>query len=358
MDPQYERRLRDEVIYLHSLWHQGPPQPTAAPAPAPAPAPVLRHHLHPNKSTQFKKQRKKPNNKSTLEWPCPPSPPPSTTTGWPPHPNPKPPLPLSLDENPKDAQQNALKTVHKFFTRNNTDESDVIDSSSSDDEDEDDDDNELTREDDGREDYGFFVKLFGNDVALKDYYEKNYVKGRFICLVCGAMKGKKAGKKYTSCLGLVQHSITIAKTKKRRAHRAFGQAVCNVLGWDIDQLPTIVSLLSGRKSEDVQGSSDLVNNVDSVEGNVVEVVPESGANIGMGVSLNGDEGDMHSGTSVEANEKPGDVGIEHQSVEELAAEVLTIGAQNENNGVGNETQELQIDSVVFDGLKEDNVTEI
>ncbi|XP_050368014.1 uncharacterized protein LOC126786286 isoform X2 [Argentina anserina] len=40
--------------------------------------------------------------------------------------------------------------------------------------------------------------------------------------------------------GLVQHAVTVSKTKKKRAHRAFGQVVCRVLGWDVKKMPFIV----------------------------------------------------------------------------------------------------------------------
>lgn len=259
MDPQYEQRLRDEVIYLHSLWHQGPPRAADS-------ASIVRHHLQPSKATQFKKKKKrkgksgkksanKPNNTASesnssrgAEWPCPTPPHPPSTTGWPSleeKPNPKP-LSLSPEEQSKlaakHAHQHALKVAHEYFRSNNADDSDAIDSSS-------DEDDELMEEEYGREEYSFFFKVFKEDAELREYYEKNFAKGEFSCLVCGAVGGKKTGKKFKGCLPLVQHSITIAKTKKRRAHRAFGQAVCKVLGWDIDHLPAIVSLLSDKSGE-------------------------------------------------------------------------------------------------------------
>lgn len=235
MDPLFEQRLRDEVIYLHSLWHQGPPRPTAA----------ARHHLQPSQATQFKKQ-KKPNRNSTKitasesnsspdsEWPCPAASPP--TAGWPclePQANP----PLSAEEEWKlagiRAQKKALTAVQEFF---NADDSDAIDSSS-------DDDDELTEENGS-----FFGRVLKEDTKLREYYEKSFANGEFSCLVCGALGRKRAVKKFKGCLPLLQHSITI-NSKKRRAHRAFGQAVCDVLGWDLDRLPAIVSMLSDKLGE-------------------------------------------------------------------------------------------------------------
>ena len=51
--------------------------------------------------------------------------------------------------------------------------------------------------------------------------------------------GQKAGKKYKDCVALVHHATTIAKTKKRHAHKRVGEVICKVLGWDIQKLPSI-----------------------------------------------------------------------------------------------------------------------
>lgn len=92
-------------------------------------------------------------------------------------------------------------------------------------------------EDDFKE-HKFFARVFEEDVELRGFYEGNCESGgEFCCLVCGGI-GKKVGKRFKGCVALVQHSNGIAKTKKRRAHRAFAQVVCKVLGWDIDRLPT------------------------------------------------------------------------------------------------------------------------
>ncbi|KAI3457370.1 hypothetical protein Pfo_014033 [Paulownia fortunei] len=325
MDPEYEQRLRDEVIYLHSLWHQGPPRAAAS-----ASAPAVRQHLQPLKATQFKKEKKhrgKRGKKSTnkpntapesnsspgAEWACPTPPPPPSTDGWPSleaKPDSK---PLSLS--PKDSR-NWLQNMHIS----------MLSSFSSDE------DDELMEEDDGRQEYSFFFKVFKEDAELREYYEKNFAKGEFSCLVCGAVGGKKTGKKFKGCLALVQHSITISKTKKRRAHRAFGQAVCKILGWDINQLPSIFSLLSdnsgeihGNASSDQKESSiSLVKNVASVEGKNEEAVPESGS-IGTGILPNGDEGDMNSLTCPDdAGKNLEDLVMVHpHNVAEPAAEDLT-----------------------------------
>ncbi|KAL7087539.1 hypothetical protein ACP275_13G073300 [Erythranthe tilingii] len=309
MDPQYEQRLRDEVIYLHSLWHQGPPRSAAAAA--------ARHHLHPANNTQFKKVRNRGarNKKNTannpdaaapepisspgIEWKCPTPPPPASASGWPSlaaKPGPNPLLPVSPEDQLKSAARrahhHAIRAVHEFFRSNSDGDSDAIDSSS----DEDDDDDESMDEDCGRGEYSFFFNLFKEDAELRDYYAKNFAKGEFSCLVCGAVGGKKMGKKYTGCLPLVQHSISIGKTKKKKkAHKAFALAVCKVLSWDIDRLPAIVSSLSDKSGE-AEGNGK--NNVDFVEGDTVEgkndnADQESGLVVTGNLS-NGDDGHMNS----------------------------------------------------------------
>ncbi|XP_012848205.1 PREDICTED: uncharacterized protein LOC105968127 [Erythranthe guttata] len=311
MDPQYEQRLRDEVIYLHSLWHQGPPRAAAAAASSPA-----RHHLQPANATQFKKVKNRgarnkkntANNPATaapepisspgIEWKCPTPPPPASASGgWPnlaakPDPNP---LPFSPEDQLKSAARrahhHAIRAVHEFFRSNSDGDSDAIDSSS----DEDDDDDSMD-EDCGRGEYSFFFNLFKEDAELRDYYAKNFAKGEFSCLVCGAVGGKKMGKKYTGCLPLVQHSISIGKTKKKKkAHKAFALAVCKVLSWDIDRLPAIVSSLSDKPRE-AEGNGK--NNVDFVEGDTVEgkidnADQESGLVVTGNLS-NADDGHMNS----------------------------------------------------------------
>lgn len=107
----------------------------------------------------------------------------------------------------------------------------------------DDDVNDDDLEEDGCEEFEFFVGLFAKDADLRTYYEKNNEGGVFCCLVCGGMR-KKVGKRFKDCVGLVQHSITISKTNKKRAHRAYGRIICRILGWDVNRLPMIVLKVS------------------------------------------------------------------------------------------------------------------
>ncbi|MCD7448898.1 hypothetical protein HAX54_046992, partial [Datura stramonium] len=45
------------------------------------------------------------------------------------------------------------------------------------------------------------------------------------------------------------HSITIANTNTRQTHRAYGQVICRILGWDIKRLPSIVLSAGVKPSE-------------------------------------------------------------------------------------------------------------
>ncbi|KAJ8556080.1 hypothetical protein K7X08_022838 [Anisodus acutangulus] len=237
MNRYNEQRLIQEVHYLHSLLHQGPPRPhppiPAHPPPyqIPIPTPVS---LQPSSSTQFKKRKKK-NSKtvneaiivSGIEWPCPkPSESsPVTESGWgsfTPQPT-QPHLP-TVEElanfTSNRAHQQALKAVSEYLKYPIDDSED---------------------EEKGEKDYEFFVKLFEEDGGLREYYEKNRESGgEFSCLLCCGVGKKGRRNRFKDCVALVQHSITIANTKRRRAHRAYGLVICNILGWDITRLSSIV----------------------------------------------------------------------------------------------------------------------
>ncbi|KAL3355865.1 hypothetical protein AABB24_016832 [Solanum stoloniferum] len=110
---------------------------------------------------------------------------------------------------------------------------------------EDDDDMEVEK---GEKSLNFFVKLFEEDGGLREYYEKNNESGgEFICLVCSGVGKKGWSKRFKDCVGLVQHSITISNM--RQAHRAYGQVIFRILGWDINRLPSIVLSAGGKPSE-------------------------------------------------------------------------------------------------------------
>ncbi|KAF1896998.1 hypothetical protein Lal_00034699 [Lupinus albus] len=268
-----EQQLIDEVIYLHSLWHQGPPSTSYIPNPIPIPIPIpysepfiphnpipTRFHHPPapahtrsfsfpphtsKKRKKNKRQRRNPYSRPDpgIEWPCPPSPDPSPK-GWAPfnsHSTTTVSTPLSSQEKEKlsalRSQNKASEAIKNFLIND------------SDDEDEDEDDYDLEEIED------LIVGIFMEDDEMRGYYQKCHDSGEFCCFVCGAIGKKKSGKKYKDCSSLVQHSMSISRTVKKTAHRAFGQAVCKVLGWDIDRLPVIVmkGVPLGMKEVEVQG---------------------------------------------------------------------------------------------------------
>lgn len=257
MEPYDEQRLRNEVIYLHGLWHQGPPRNDNS-RPNYIHNPSVNLHF-PNSTTNFKR-KSGPSNRipwnlingpagSVLppqadtgpEWPV--NPPEVAPVGWPQF-KPKQDKPTRALEDHAKAnslrlQQELLVACRKFFSKRSNPEKD---------EDEEIKDVEYGDEDylvekreheGGEEEYNFFLDMFKSNGEVRRLYEKNYEKGEFRCLVCGGC-GEKIGKKYKACLDLLQHSISIPKSKNRIAHRAFGQVICQVLGWDFEKLPAIV----------------------------------------------------------------------------------------------------------------------
>lgn len=126
-------------------------------------------------------------------------------------------------------QHKALEACQEFLVGNVGSDSDQDDS--------DDEDDEYDPEE--CEEFKFFLRVFSEDKELRTYYENNYLEGDLYCLVCGGI-GKKVWKRFKDCVALLQHSTAIVRTERRRAHRAYARAICKVLGWDFDRLPTIV----------------------------------------------------------------------------------------------------------------------
>ncbi|CAH8319000.1 unnamed protein product [Eruca vesicaria subsp. sativa] len=236
-----DESLKQEVIYLHSLWHQGPPTRNPIPNFNPVHDPVHRsrpnyippadfqllsrygsnpNHLQPQPHLNNNNKRSRPG--SDREWPVnePPRYPP--TTGWPEAKPFKKARPLSDEEKAKLAVSQIQRDVHRacreFFGRRSEEESDT--------------------DDGGGEEFQFLSRVFEENVKLKECYEKNSVHGEVWCLVCGG-SGEKSVRKFKNCLALVQHSLNIHKTMKNQ-HRALAQVVCDVLGWDVNN-PVISS---------------------------------------------------------------------------------------------------------------------
>lgn len=259
-----EQRLIEEVHYLHSLWHQGPPHshPNLHPQ-----TPVS---LLPSSSTQFKKQNKKKSKKlkaaiidSGAQWACPspPESPPVTESGWPSfpkQPNSQTHLPTAeelANIGANRAQQQAVKAVSEYLKYSIDAEDDDDDASE--------DDDDVMEVEKGEKNLNFFAKLFEEDGVLREYYEKKSEGGgEFSCLVCCGVGKKGWKKRFKDCVALVQHSISITNTNTRQAHRAYGQAICRILGWDIKRLPSIVLSAGVKPSEssdkpvEAQGNED------------------------------------------------------------------------------------------------------
>ncbi|KAL8131574.1 uncharacterized protein LOC141711662 [Apium graveolens] len=206
---------------------------------------------------------------SENEWPCNPIPEP--TAEWP-ELKLKPVVErvLTEEENARlvasKAQQKALDAAREMFRENMDSDEEVGDYVSSDDDEDD------VNDEDECEELKFFSKVFMEDSELRRYYEKNCESGEFSCLVCVGI-GQKVGKKFKDCVALVQHSITIAKTKKRQAHRALGKVICKVLGWEIQKLPSI----NLPKISDAEGNSprDPKEVVHDKNDSVSEVLPDT-----------------------------------------------------------------------------------
>ncbi|OWM81448.1 hypothetical protein CDL15_Pgr007486 [Punica granatum] len=289
MDPYYEQRLRDEVIYLHSLWHQGLPR---NPNPVPVP-PITQPHFSlqhcsssPNphgrrrkssnplqfsNPTPFKRVSSFSRNKNGMagndgsltaaaepsgggaEWPVPvPKVDPSSGfSEWARH---KPEASRTLPTAEEAAQlavlqmqQRVSDSFRELLAR--TAGSDSEEAAEVDDDVAEDGSLEDTEE------YKFFLDVFVRDRELRNYYEKNSASGDFCCFVCGGDR-KQWKKKTKSCEGLLQHAMSIAKTNRRRAHRALGLVICKVFGWDVDRLPAI--LVKGEPlSRSLASSGDL-----------------------------------------------------------------------------------------------------
>ncbi|PUZ62160.1 hypothetical protein GQ55_4G334500 [Panicum hallii var. hallii] len=219
-----DRRLAEEVLYLHSLWRRGPP--AAAPTQSRSAGRV---------TTESKRRRlesaaaaAEPQDTGP-EWEPAPSPPNSSPKTWPeaaPASSPSsakpqpPPSPGAL------AQREALRAAAEFFSnRGSSDE---------------DDDGGCGSESEGEQDAaGFITGLFERDAALRGHYERGCEEGQFACMAC-AGGTRKPGRRFRGCVALVQHARAATRYGRPRAHRALAAVVCRVLGWDVARLPSIV----------------------------------------------------------------------------------------------------------------------
>ncbi|KAK9088838.1 hypothetical protein Scep_027920 [Stephania cephalantha] len=232
-NPALERIWAEEVRYLHSLWHNNGLSPN--PNPAIQPTNTTHHILRACNQISFKKPKNKKKIKkkiqdpqtSEIEWPCEPSP--RKETEWPQiiSQSATAAQTISAEEQSRreamQLQQRSIKVTQDFFGRNQSSDCE--------------DDSEEEGEGGGEDE--FFRGVFEKDCDLRRYYEKKWESGEFWCLVCCG-SGRKRWKKFKNCVALVQHSMGISRTDRKRAHRAFAVVVCRVLGWDIKRLPSIV----------------------------------------------------------------------------------------------------------------------
>ncbi|KAK1274752.1 hypothetical protein QJS04_geneDACA000838 [Acorus gramineus] len=241
----------DEVLYLHSLWHQGPRNP---------------NHFSPSPSTSFKKIKKKRRIRSNINttrvespphsgdplassasivpWPCslPPISDHDSAVGWPSAAALPRPRGVAETKTATAAEQASfvavqsqhagVKACQEFFMDLDGGENDDDEEGDSMDDDEDIEGKSKRFE--------FFLGLLEGNPDLKEYYVKNWEKGEFTCLVCGGMK-VKLWRRFVTLVALVQHANTIRRTKTKGAHRDFAKAVCQVLEWDIERLSSLAS---------------------------------------------------------------------------------------------------------------------
>ncbi|XP_025818660.1 uncharacterized protein LOC112895013 isoform X2 [Panicum hallii] len=177
-----------------------------------------------------------------IPWPCDPPPPPhpaeadSWSWGPPAVPAPQPAVEVAAAV-PLHPQATAVRSCRAFFEAQIEDEE------------EEDDEGNAAR---------FFGELLGGDAALRGLYEAERENGQFLCLVCEG-SGARLGKRFAGCAALVQHAGSVARTKRRLAHRAFADAVGRLLGWS-------ASLTAPPPaSSESDGASDQVDNSQSVE---------------------------------------------------------------------------------------------
>ncbi|XVF18616.1 hypothetical protein REPUB_Repub11eG0037900 [Reevesia pubescens] len=298
MNPYDEKRLRDEVIYLHYLWHQGPPQNSNPnPHKRPRPRPLPQNPSNRTRKFAASGSYQPPKPDRGPDWSIFVQPQPPSSSGWP-EPKSEPDqqtIPVSAEEQARFAslqmQRKVLESCRKFFNKR------VLDDESEDDNDDSEEDEEDSEVD------KFFMGIFVNNNELRGYYEENHEKGEFFCLVCGGI-GENVGKKFKGCMGLVQHCMSISKTKKRTGHRAFGSVVCKVLGWDIDRLPVILlkgeplshSLANSREPQNTLKEDDSDKNAGNLETENSDVEIKKGASdsLDKGDDLNVNFGNMES----------------------------------------------------------------
>lgn len=168
--------------------------------------------------------------KPDTPWPCDPTPPqdPEADSSWTwGQPADPPPQPAAAAAAPPHPQATAVRSCRAFFEEHVDYE------------------NEDGEEQEGEGNAArFFAELLGGNAALRGFYEAEREKGQFLCLVCEGT-GARIGKRFAGCAALVQHAGSVARTKRRLAHRAFADAVGRLFGWGAGRTaPPLVSMFS------------------------------------------------------------------------------------------------------------------
>ncbi|RAL45434.1 hypothetical protein DM860_014823 [Cuscuta australis] len=359
MDPYQEQRLREEVMYLHSLWHRGPPR-SQNPIPNPyflRPTTFVRRgYLPPVKRSRIQREYSDPG----IDWSCKirKDTRRATAPGWPSVSIQSSSQPRSLTPEEQarmdsiQAQKAALKAVSDFLScRYNADgegnEDECIDEFEEGDMDD-------TTEGEGCRNFDFFEKLYETDSALREYYVMNYAGGEFSCLVCYAV-GKRSVKKYKDCLALVQHSVSVTKTKGRQAHRAYGQSICKIIGWDINQLPS--SIASSLQNKLGPSSNNLVDGQENNNGSFKDALTISGSHAEVVTIDNGGSAPFEENidNGVKDDLKPPDSAIDilNGQGDEMSFQNKSFSIDNWQDNTRSESAVLEgnIENCVKDGLK-------
>ncbi|KAL5177833.1 Protein NETWORKED 1D [Glycine soja] len=116
--------------------------------------------------------------------------------------------------------------------------------------------------------FKFFEKVFAEDGDLRRYYDNNHKEGDFYCLVCGGI-GNKVWKRFKDCIGLIQHSTAILRTRRKRAHRAYAQVIYKVVAIVLKDLD---SSLAGSRKLFVEPKNPAVGYTDDTNSN--DVLPK------------------------------------------------------------------------------------
>ncbi|VFQ64342.1 unnamed protein product [Cuscuta campestris] len=206
-------------------------------------------------------------------------------------------------------------------------------------------------EEEDKKRFDFFERLF-EDSQLMEYYEKNCANGEFRCLVCFAVL-EKGWKRFKGCTSLVHHCLSIAKTRKRKAHRAYAVSICKALGWDINKL-----IHSSDKSSDALGNIDNTCKEDlNLFGNKVNLVDDNtGEETVQKNSNNNGSEKKKSGGATESILSDGD-NSKHVEVLSSAQDVETANAKDFLKGLDPavaRVEDYQVDNAPAD-LKQDKV---